>query len=156
MRLLLMRHGDASWQAASDSQRPLSDKGQLQVLQQASVAGIDWQGYQQLWASPYLRTQQTTQILSQNWRNEQAVDIQSSTLITPNGDCESVQEFLLQQTQADTILVTHQPLVSCLIGYFCEADIFAGEAMMPASVAVLSGDVFAKGCMQLESLVHAN
>lgn len=153
MRLLLMRHGDASWQAPSDSQRPLSDLGQLQVQLQAQTEHIDWQGYQQLFASPYLRTQQTSQILQQtldsNWRQT------NTELVTPGGDPSVVQEFLLSQDQIDTVIVTHQPLVSCLIGYFCHADIYAGEPMMPASVAVLSGDVFAKGCMQLETLIHA-
>lgn len=153
MRLLLMRHGDASWQAPSDSQRPLSDLGQLQVQQQAQAATIDWHGYEQLFASPYLRTQQTSQILQQTLHTTWP---QVSThLVTPGGDPGAVQEFLLNQAQVDTVVVTHQPLVSCLVGYFCHGDIYAGEPMMPASVAVLSGDVFAQGCMQLETLLHA-
>ncbi|MCP4788944.1 MAG: phosphohistidine phosphatase SixA [Gammaproteobacteria bacterium] len=153
MRLLLMRHGDASWQAAKDSQRALSEKGRQQVQKQAQDTSIDWSIYEQLFASPYLRTQQTSQILQQtlnlNWPQT------NSGLITPDGACEAVQELLLEQPQSNCVLVTHQPLVSCLIGYFCHADIYAGEPMMPASVAVLSGEICARGCMQLESLHHA-
>ena len=153
MRLLLMRHGDASWQAASDNQRPLSDLGQVQVQRQAQAAKIDWQGYEQLLVSPYLRTQQTAQLLQQTLQLDWPQT--DTSLVTPGGDCDAVQEFLLCQAQVDSIIVTHQPLVSCLVGYFCEADIYAGEPMMPASVAILSGDVFANGCMQLETLLHA-
>jgi len=148
-----MRHGDASWQAPSDSQRPLSDLGQAQVQGQAQAASVDWHGYEQLFASPYLRTQQTSQILQ---RALQADWLQTNTaLVTPGGDCDAVQAFLLAQPQLDSVIVTHQPLISCLIGYFCQGDIYAGEPMLPASLAVLSGDVFARGCMQLETLQHA-
>ena len=153
MRLLLMRHGDASWQAPSDNQRPLSDLGQSQVQRQAQADNINWCGYEQLFVSPYLRTQQTSQILKQTLQVDWSQT--NTTLVTPGGDCDAVQEFLLSQAQVDSVIVTHQPLVSCLIGYFCQGDIYAGEPMMPASVAVLSGDVFAKGCMQLETLLYA-
>ena len=52
MRLLLMRHGEASWQASADSQRPLTEYGQQQVIQQANNKAIDWQGFCLLYTSP--------------------------------------------------------------------------------------------------------
>jgi phosphohistidine phosphatase len=149
-----MRHGEASWQAPVDSDRPLSKHGVQQVQQQAIGSVIDWQGFAQLLASPYLRTQQTSQLLQQylgtNWPQT------NSSLLTPDSHCDAVQELLLTQPQVDTVIVTHQPLISCLIGHFCHGDIMAGEPMMPASVALLSGPVFARQCMQLENLVHVN
>ena len=152
MKLVLMRHGDASWQAPSDSQRPLSEFGQQQVAMQAQQV-LPWQHIKQGIVSPYLRTQQTFAILNAQhdwqWRK------QDSALVTPGGDCAEVQELLMSLPQADTLIVTHQPLVSCLIGYFSEGDMYAGAPMMPASVAVLEGDVFARGCMHLETLIHA-
>lgn len=152
MKLVLMRHGDASWQAPSDSQRPLSEFGQQQVVNQAQQ-DLPWQQLQQAIVSPYLRTQQTFAILNQ--RHKWHWNKQDSALVTPGGDCSAVQDLLLSLTEQDTLIVTHQPLVSCLIGYFTEGDMYAGEPMMPASVAVLEGEVFARGCMQLETLIHA-
>ena len=55
MRLLLMRHGEASWQAPFDSARPLSGYGQQQVQQQAENPAIEWQGFAQMLVSPYVR-----------------------------------------------------------------------------------------------------
>ena len=152
MRLLLIRHGEATWQAASDSQRPLTKYGQQQVIQQANNKAIDWQGFEQLLVSPYLRTQQTSALLQEYLGHLGAITLNNK--ITPDGQCEMVQELLLSLPQADTILVTHQPLISSLIGYFGHGDMLAGEPMMPASVAVLSGSVFARQCMQLETLAH--
>ncbi len=152
MKLLLMRHGDASWQAPSDSQRPLSEFGQQQVASQAKQ-DLPWVHMQQAIVSPYVRAQQTFAILNGHldWHWHK----QDCSLITPAGDCQAVQELLMSMAQVDTLVVTHQPLVSSLIGYFTAADMYAGEPMMPASVAVLEGDVFARGCMHLETLIHA-
>ena len=90
-----------------------------------------------------------------NLANIARQNIATSTLIMPNNDCDQVQAWLVRQPRSDTILITHQPLVSALIGYFCYGDRHAGQPMMPASVSVLTGDTFVKGCMRLSSLQHA-
>ena len=96
MWLLLMRHGEPSCQAPSDRFYPLSHLGQKQVQAQIFNEKIDWQGYRQLWTSPYLRTRQTTQIVMDNLANIVRQNIATSTLIMPNNDCDQVQAWLVR------------------------------------------------------------
>ena len=60
------------------------------------------------------------------------LNVWSLDCITPHGEIKQVQEFLLHQPHKNVVFITHQPLISSLIGYFCHADEHMGEAMMPA------------------------
>ena len=155
MKLLLVRHGEASFNASTDAQRPLTQQGIRAVEQQVANAAIPWADFSALWASPYLRAQQTAQLI-QSRLEEQALPLalQTHKAITPHGELTQVQDFLLAQPQAGIILVTHQPLVSGLIGHFCHADPYLGEPMMPASMALLEGELAAATCMALTQLEH--
>ncbi len=179
--LILMRHGEAQSFAASDKQRPLTSTGQAQVAQQALKQGIPWHDLQRVLVSPYLRTQQTylhwqltiEQSTAERSTTEQSTTEQSTTeqaahkstdtnnwpletspLITPHGQPELVQAWLLQQPLVNTLLITHQPLISQLIGFFDKGDQWAGPSMFPASVAVLEGEVWARGCLPIQGVFH--
>ncbi|HCH31387.1 MAG TPA: phosphohistidine phosphatase SixA [Oceanospirillaceae bacterium] len=155
MKLLLVRHGEASFNASTDAQRPLTQQGIRAVGQQVANPAIPWADFSALWASPYLRAQQTAQLIQTHLQErELALELQTHRAITPHGQLTQVQEFLLAQPQAGIILVTHQPLVSGLIGHFCHADAYLGEPMMPASMALLEGELAAAACMTLTQLEH--
>lgn len=155
MKLLLVRHGEASFNAPTDAQRPLTSRGGRLVEQQAQASNIPWVDFECIWASPYLRAQQTAKLLQQQLALKNIpIPIETLKVITPHGEPQEVQEFLLQQSQQGIILVTHQPLVSGLIGHFCHGDEFLGEPMMPASMALLEGGLAAANCLTLTHLVH--
>ena len=155
MQLLLMRHGEANFNALTDAQRPLTQQGSATVIQQSRNLKVPWHEFTSLWASPYVRAQQTASLLLQNYAHEKHdLILQSLGCITPHGEINQVQNFLLEQQHESTILVTHQPLVSGLIGHFCHADEYLGEPMMPASMALLEGEVAAAGCLKLTHLFH--
>lgn len=155
MKLLLVRHGEASFKAITDAQRPLTQLGSLEIEQQCLNPNIPWSEFTALWASPYLRAQQTAHLLQQQLAKQYApLKVQTCDVSTPHGAIEQVQNFLLKQNQAGIILVTHQPLVSGLIGHFCHNNEAMGEPMMPASMALLEGEVAAAACMTLMQLEH--
>ncbi len=109
----LMRHGHASWAASTDQQRPLTDKGRelLQAMAKEHVHALS--GISKIICSPYLRTQQTAAIINQNL----AVEILLEPSITPSN---SVKEALLAIEKhwcEGLLVVTHQPLIGCLINY---------------------------------------
>ncbi|MDC9720439.1 MAG: phosphohistidine phosphatase SixA [Gammaproteobacteria bacterium] len=155
MKLLLMRHGEASLNAPTDAQRPLTQRGRACVLKQGQNTNIPWHEFTHLFASPYIRAQQTASLLVQNYASSPcSVSQHSHTCITPHGEVGEVQDFLLNQPGEGIILVTHQPLISGLIGHFCHANKHEGAPMMPASMALLEGDIAAAGCLNLIHLLH--
>jgi phosphohistidine phosphatase len=155
MKLLLMRHGEASFNAPTDAQRPLTQGGSISVLQQCQNPTVPWHEFTNLWASPYVRAQQTASLLLSNYTDKNhGLTLRSLDCITPHGEIEQVQKFLLQQHHENVVLITHQPLISGLIGHFCHADEYMGEPMRPASMALLEGEVAAAGCLRLTHLFH--
>ena len=63
VNLVIMRHGEAEPLSSQDSQRQLTARGQQEVNQMAvwlhqHYALFDW-----VWASPYLRTRQTAELM---------------------------------------------------------------------------------------------
>jgi len=155
MKLLLMRHGEANFNAPTDAQRPLTRRGSVSVIQQSRHLTIPWHEFTSLCVSPYIRAQQTASLLLQNYAHKKhGLNLHTLDCITPHGEISQVQNFLLEQQNEGIILVTHQPLVSGLIGHFCHDDEHVGEPMLPASMALLEGEVAAAGCLRLTHLFH--
>jgi len=155
MKVLLMRHGEASFNSPTDAKRPLTPVGSKSVIQQCQNPKVPWHEFTDAWASPYVRTQQTASLLLQHCAEKHhSLNVWSLDCITPHGEIKQVQEFLLHQPHKNVVFITHQPLISSLIGYFCHADEHMGEAMMPASMALLEGDVAAAGRLKLTHLLH--
>ena len=155
MKLLLMRHGEASFNAPTDAQRPLTLRGSASVIQQSRHQTIPWHEFTSLWVSPYVRAQQTASLLLQNYAHKKhGLNLLTLDCITPHGKINQVQNFLLEQQHEGIVLISHQPLVSGLIGHFCHADEHMGEPMRPASMALLEGEVAAAGCLRLTHLFH--
>lgn len=126
-----MRHGEASVNAPSDSQRPLTMKG----IQQAEQVG-NWLATEAIypkafWVSPYLRAEQTYQhlvnTLYENSDNTHKFEIVQG--ITPSGDATLVANRILQlakQNIDSLMIISHLPLV----GYLVEELCFDEDALM--------------------------
>lgn len=155
MKLLLMRHGEASFNASTDDQRPLTQQGRACVSAQSQDKRVVWQEFSKVLVSPFLRAQQTATILLSNVAFKAHPPIVETTpAITPHGKVNQVQDLLLNQQEKGLVLVMHEPLISALIGHFCHQDKHMGEPMMPGSMAILEGDIAAAGCLTLTHLYH--
>ena len=111
-----MRHGEASWAAASDVERPLTIAGQSQLSAMLQIHADDLKDITKIISSPYLRTQQTAAIVNQSLE----VDIILDANITPNNSVREAVLAIEQHWCEGLLVVTHQPLIGCLISYLEE------------------------------------
>jgi phosphohistidine phosphatase len=106
----------------------------------------------QIFASPYQRAQQTAKNAALALPNQ---SIRTVNWLTPDCDPNDVIKNINQLTFSELLLVSHQPLVSALIGAFVSGDYLAGAPMATASLAELEMKTIAAGCASLYSLRHA-
>ncbi|OPX55810.1 phosphohistidine phosphatase, SixA [Oceanospirillum multiglobuliferum] len=149
MKLIIVRHGEAGV-AATDPERALTANGRQQV-QRITQAMKDELIGSIAYASPYLRAQQTLELISQGLGEQ---DGQTLAFITPDDAPEPVLSWLALQSDACLMLVSHQPLVSRLISLLVDGVESAAYPMDTASIAILEADVWAKGLARLVSLTH--
>lgn len=153
MRLLVIRHGQAESYSStgSDQDRNLTDIGIDQVKRAAqclSELDID---FDTLWVSPYIRAQQTAELLIPTL-NLEAV---TKDCITPESDPSAFLDEVDLESKQSIVIVSHQPFVSSLISLLTVGNTFAGPPMATASLCYLEADINARGCFTQQWLRHA-
>ena len=148
MKLWILRHGEAEGHARTDAERNLTEHGRGEVLR--SAAHLIGQPISAIIASPYVRAQQTAQLV----RDALGFEPQIRTVpwLTPDGNPLHVLEKL--DTDDNVLLVSHQPLVGSLISFLQHAHQRQPEPMHTASLAELEGDFPLAGLMSLISVKH--
>ncbi|MGC5700362.1 phosphohistidine phosphatase SixA [Pseudomonas sp. NFXW11] len=148
MKLWVLRHGQAEAHAPSDDQRHLTPHGREEVLR--SAAQLIGQPIAAIIASPYVRAQQTAQLVREALGRDD--EIRTVPWLTPDANPLQVLE---QLDGADNLLlVSHQPLVGNLIGLLQHGHLRDPQLMNTASLAELQGDWPLAGLMTLNSLKH--
>ena len=151
MLLYVMRHGDAISFARTDAERPLSDRGRdqassmVQHLLQAMPTKVI--------ASPYLRAQQTCRIVCDGLGIAEYDTVDG---ITPESDPFFVLNLLQPYENEVLLMISHQPLVSSLLGLLVDGHLAGGYMMGTASLAYLSAPAVGPGVANLEWLRHAS
>lgn len=152
-RLWLMRHGEAG-PGRPDDQRTLTAHGEQEVAKVADWLATHYRAQggstPRLLASPFRRAQQSAAKLAQAL----AVPVETLPLITPDDPPEAVMEWLLEQTDAQLILVSHMPLVGVLTETLVEGRTARGVGFPTAGLAELEADVWAAGCAQLKRFIQ--
>lgn len=145
----MLRHGEAEQRAASDAQRQLTDHGRSEVLQ--SAAQLDGRPLTAIIASPYVRAQQTAELVRE--RLGFAGSVITAPWLTPNSDVREVLRQL-DQDEGEVLLVSHQPLIGELGGLLVHGHRQEPLPMRTASLAELEGEAVAAGIMELLALIH--
>lgn len=151
MNIWIMRHGEAGFNAPTDSQRTLTEYGQQMALQQGQwlAQTLVNQGLRldKILVSPYVRTQQTLQALLQGIQPGQFIKSFANSVenlvetwegITPDGDPQSVVgylDFLREEGAQAVLLISHLPLVYDLVLQLTAHQ--ASVPFQPATVATL-------------------
>ena len=143
MKVWILRHGEAEGHAPTDAERNLTEHGRAEVSR--SAAHLIGQPLGAIIASPYVRAQQTAQLV-RDVLGFQA-DIVTVSWLTPDGDVRQVLEKL--DTDDDVLLVSHQPLVGSLISFLQHGHQRQPQPMYTASLAQLEGDFPLAGLMSL-------
>lgn len=139
MKFYFMRHGEASWQASCDAERPLTDVGVLRLRATLTVSAERLQGVDCILHSPYLRAVSTAQIAANILGVE---SLSSDVRWTPDCDPQQAMETLEAFVDKTVLVVTHNPLVSRLVGGFCGTGI---EPFDTGSLACVEADWPAMG-----------
>lgn len=148
MKLWVLRHGEAQAHARSDAERELTAHGREEVLR--SAAELIGQPIQAILASPYVRAQQTAQLVREALGFE--LDVRTVPWLTPDSDPLEAARHL--DSTDNLLLVSHQPLVGNLIGLLQHGHFRAPQPMSTASLAELEADLPLAGAMTLKSVKH--
>ena len=156
MHIVVMRHGQAENFASSDAARNLTSKG----IQQATLAGQTLNSlsleFDDVWVSPYKRTQQTADRVLQSVTFNQK---HTKDNLTPDSDVLQLISVIESSSAERLLIVSHQPLVSELVSELMgrmDSDAFQQTPpMSPASMAFLTADELLSGCCHLRWLRHA-
>ncbi len=150
MKLWILRHGEAQNRARTDAERELTANGREEVL--TSAAHLMGQPLRWIIASPYVRAQQTAELVRQALGF--ADSIVTVPWLTPDSDPRKVLDNLDLYASDDVLLVSHQPLVGSLIGLAVHGNLQQAYAMHTASLAELEADLPLAGAMTLEGFRH--
>ncbi|KII37956.1 MULTISPECIES: phosphohistidine phosphatase SixA [Pseudomonas] len=150
MKLWVLRHGEAVPHGSRphDSERELTEHGRKEVL--SSAAKLIGQPLTAIYASPYLRAQQTAQLVREALGFEP--EIRTVEWLTPDTDPDKVAEQMV--AVSDVLLVSHNPLVGNLLSYLQHGAGHPPERVSTAGLAELKGDELLVGSMKLDSIKH--
>ncbi|POP52453.1 SixA phosphatase family protein [Zhongshania marina] len=150
MEILLIRHGSASWDTKTDIERELTEVGQQEVNAAADwISASEWKP-DELWVSPYRRAVQTAAIINRDWQLRPRL----KSSLTPDTPQSELEAMLATFRGERLLLVSHNPLLSNAIAHWHGGDNKSYWGMQPASMALISADVFAQCCGSLEWLRH--
>lgn len=159
MKIYLLRHGQAEPFIDNDAQRSLTDKGIADVKALGRLLQNDGVTFDAAFVSPYLRTQQTFQTLSDQMAyGGEKFDCEA--LLSESNSLQALEFFHdLIDTKAtgSMIWVTHQPLISSLIATLVDGTSRTAYdyPMMPASLAVIDTQMLLPNMGQLVMTKHA-
>ncbi|ACS86373.1 MULTISPECIES: phosphohistidine phosphatase SixA [Musicola] len=133
MQVLIMRHGDAVPDAASDALRPLSLRGCDESRQMAAWLNDQAIDVDRVLVSPYVRALQTLQVVAESL--PLPPENESLPELTPGGNAELVGDYLLalaKEGAGTVLIISHLPLVGYLVAALCpgeNAPMFATSAI---------------------------
>ncbi|WP_130907412.1 phosphohistidine phosphatase SixA [Pseudomonas sp. Sample_16] len=150
MKLWVLRHGEAVPHGSRphDSERELTDHGREEILRSAAL--LIGQPLTAIYASPYLRAQQTAQLVREALGFEP--EIRTVDWLTPDTDPDKVAEQMV--AVSDVLLVSHNPLVGNLLSYLQHGAGHPPERISTAGLAELEGSELLVGSMRLNSVKH--
>ena len=152
-RIVLIRHGEAEPAFDDDKSRSLTERGHKQVLlasKQINQYLEPVKSFDCALVSPYVRTQQTFDVLTINVRVKQKF---TSAVMTPMSSVADAQREIFDRLQHSNslLVVTHMPLVSFLTSELCFLD--SPPLFMTSSFAVIDVNK-GEGTTELIDLIH--
>lgn len=155
MQIFLIRHGSAESMAERDRDRRLTAKGREEISAMAAAHKKELSSVTQVWVSPYVRAQQSFDLMQEQVPELAKAVIETQNDITPDGHPDIIIEKLYSSTAPSILLVTHQPLVGILLDQLCALE--AGQyRMCTGSLACVNmPSVVAKGLGELLWLKHS-
>lgn len=146
MKLYIMRHGEAGWDAPTDAQRSLTPTGAAAVQAMLKVNAPRLDGVTSIVSSPYLRAQQTAALAA---KVLQVPTLAPAASFIPEASVTVALAQLEQLPWQGLLLVAHQPLLGDLVATLVSGDARYAEPLAPGSLVILELDWPAAGLAQL-------
>ncbi|PCJ15728.1 MAG: phosphohistidine phosphatase SixA [Gammaproteobacteria bacterium] len=146
-----MRHGNAEHNAQSDSARQLTRQGIAECEIMAQVLAPNKSLIRKIIASPYIRAQQSAQVMSDALGG---LAIETSELITPDIPSAFAVRELEALVSDGALLVSHLPLVSSMVSLLVDGHSQASYPFVTASCAHLNGEYWSEGGLSLQQFFH--
>lgn len=127
MKLLIMRHGEASLlvehMQAGDAQRPLTKQGYKEVISMAKWAVDNNIKISRIFVSPYRRAQQTSSTFISTYSQENHSEVidfyETLDFITPLDNVKDIRNFIdghfIDDISETVVIISHMPLVGNLV-----------------------------------------
>ncbi len=138
MQVLIMRHGQARPQAATDAERNLTSRGEEEAWAQGNWLKSQSLVPNPVFVSPYRRTRQTAaQVLASLPGASEPVFLDE---LVPHGDLQAVANLVngYLGTEQTLLLISHMPLVAYLVEALVPGH--APQAFATAQVVWLKED----------------
>lgn len=145
MKLIIMRHGQASWSASSDMERSLTDQGIREVSKTVDL--LVSQQVDRVFASPYLRARQTAQIAADAF----GLKVEILSELVPDGDPLTLLKAL--PDEGVVLLVSHMPMVGNLCGLLCDGNARTGPSFQTGMAIILEMDILALGMARINERI---
>jgi phosphohistidine phosphatase SixA len=147
VNVFIMRHGEAQANANTDAQRELTQQGRDDIVQMATDYSTVLGAVDVIWASPYVRTQQTAQLLSE----QLGKPVITQAFLPPSGNPVDILVALEAHREDTVLIVSHQPLVGILVDGL--AGLESGRYRMgTGALACVQTQAYANGCCDLKWL----
>lgn len=156
MKIFVLRHGQAEAQQTTDEARNLTSKGRADVAASVQNSLLELLQVQEIWASPFVRAQQTAQIVRDILSAQSVhVPIKTTELITPESNPTGLFDSLQNSTLNSVLLASHMPFVGDFLDTFCGST--SGYHLMnTSSMALVECDIPAVHSGDLRWLKHVN
>ena len=142
MRLFLVRHGTAEEKLGrADAERALTEAGRVEVAEVCAAIAAGLEGPARLLSSPYLRAEQTAEILREHLRMD--AKIEPSEALLPEAEWPALRDALeaLAAKGARTVVaVGHNPSISLMAARICAGDEEARISFSKGAVACIEID----------------
>lgn len=142
MRLYLVRHGAAEDKAGrEDAARALTARGREDVALVAAAVGSDVERPLHIVSSPYLRAEQTAEILREALKLDEKIE--PSEVMLPESDWPHLRELLTRYGSAGiktVVAVGHNPSISLICARIIAGSEDVGLDFSKAAVACIDID----------------
>lgn len=146
MRFFVMRHAQASFNAPSDRDRPITEMGINQTKRLLAEHVEALACVNQIWSSDLLRAKQTAALLS----NKLNIPVFEKSFLSPDGDVKSVLETLRAlPSDICLLIVSHQPLVGELVSCLLHGNTHQSHPYATSEILALELDMFEPGMATL-------
>lgn len=142
MKLYIMRHAQAAFNAPSDREREITQNGADQTKELILKHADKLSDINLVWSSDLTRAKQTASVVTE------ILGLESSekSFLSPDGDPRIVLGELKDLNLSDCLLiVSHQPLVGELVSYLLSGNMHRAHPYDTSELLTLELDMFEPG-----------